>query len=375
MRYELSKLPLKTLFGPVAAATAALARLDERIARSAVGEGWIARSHFADACASLWVDGELVQLEDLVLHDAGMGIRAPTHELTIAHDVLRTRRRILGHPPGWAVSGAGLRRLRTVSDGAADGSGETDAEPVADARAGSGRIGSVSGSEGDDCGADPLAQELAALDAVLARSDAVLAGRAPAPRRDSEPLVYEPDWDEAQRLDEWRAVLNETEGLPPVLQAALALDAWNQLQVLQHAGWLGRLSSASLLRDGGVATAHLATINLGLRAVPFERRRHRDRNTRLMAMVEGLRHAAELGLKDHDRLLLARQGFERKLAGRRTSSRLPQLIELVLSRPMVSAAMIAEELGITMQGAARIVGELGLRELTGRERFRAWGVI
>lgn len=40
--------------------------------------------HFADACASLSIDGELVQLGDLVLHDAGHDIRTPTHELTIA---------------------------------------------------------------------------------------------------------------------------------------------------------------------------------------------------------------------------------------------------------------------------------------------------
>ena len=69
----------------------ALARLDERVARSSVGAGWIERSHFVDACASLWIDGELVHLEDLVLHDAGQDIRTPTHELTIARDVLRSR--------------------------------------------------------------------------------------------------------------------------------------------------------------------------------------------------------------------------------------------------------------------------------------------
>jgi hypothetical protein len=57
-----------------------LVRLDERIARSPVGAGWIERMHFADACASLWIDGELVHLEDLALHDAGADIRArPTN--------------------------------------------------------------------------------------------------------------------------------------------------------------------------------------------------------------------------------------------------------------------------------------------------------
>jgi hypothetical protein len=81
MLYDLAKLPLQSVLRPIADAAAALARLDERIARSPVGEGWIERSHFADAAASLWIDGELVHLEDLVLHDAGSDIRTPTHEL------------------------------------------------------------------------------------------------------------------------------------------------------------------------------------------------------------------------------------------------------------------------------------------------------
>lgn len=52
-------------------------RGDERIARSAVGSGFLGRQGFADACASLWIDGELVHLEDLVLHDATRDIRTP----------------------------------------------------------------------------------------------------------------------------------------------------------------------------------------------------------------------------------------------------------------------------------------------------------
>jgi predicted transcriptional regulator len=67
--------------------------------------------------------------------------------------------------------------------------------------------------------------------------------------------------------------------------------------------------------------------------------------------------------------------MQHRVSGRRTSSKLPQLIDLVLSKPMVSAAIIAAELGITPQGALKIAGELNLRELTGRGRFRAWGVI
>ncbi|MNV31676.1 HTH DNA binding domain protein [compost metagenome] len=80
-------------------------------------------------------------------------------------------------------------------------------------------------------------------------------------------------------------------------------------------------------------------------------------------------------MKEHDRLTHARERMMRKLAGRRSSSRLPELVELVVSRPVVSAAMIVKELGTTPQGAIGLANQLELREVTGRGRFRAWGML
>ena len=80
-------------------------------------------------------------------------------------------------------------------------------------------------------------------------------------------------------------------------------------------------------------------------------------------------------MKEHDRLALARTLMERQLGGHRRSSNLPELVELVMARPLVSAGMVAKALDVTPQAARRIVLELGLRVMTGRGRFRAWGIL
>lgn len=374
-------LPWSQIAGPLAAAEDALARLDERLARSPVREGWIARTHFSDAAAALWLEGELVHLDDLVLHDAGMDVRAPTHELTRAHAVLRTRRRIADAKPDWALSVAGLAGLR--------GRGEQgDREEERGNR--NEEEDEVRDREDEDSEADAperfrvapaddrMADIFAAVDAAIAQADRTLAGetadrRPKRPERD--PLVYDLDWDEDERLDAWRAVVDQTRNLPPALATAIAADAWHALEPLQHSPWLGRLLAAALLQARGKARSHLPCLHDGLKAIPCERRRPRDAASRLAVQLEAIAAAAEAGLKDHDRWQTARTLLARKLAGRRSTSRLPALIDYVLARPIVSAGMIAQELRITPRAAQDLVGELGLREATGRDRYRAWGVL
>ncbi|MGB3388587.1 MAG: RHE_PE00001 family protein [Pseudaminobacter sp.] len=351
------------------ATTEVLVRLDERLARSPVREGWIERSHFHDAVAALWVEGELVHLEDLVFHDAEMDQRRPTHELTRAHAVLRKRRRILSQPRDWAFGREGLRELTGQRD-------ETGAILSEDDREGEGEH-AVAAEAPDD---DVLAQEFAEIDALLARSSRLPSGATVPPRRvpqDDNRLTvfFDEDWDEAGRLAEWRDVLDRTRHLPLALRAALALDAWNDIEVLQRGAWVGPLLVAALVRQEGLAAHHLPCLHLGAKKIPRERRHARSRSDRLLAWIDAMYEAASAGLKEHDRLLLAKGQMERVLRGRRATSKLPALLDLVLSRPLVSTSMIQDTLEVSRQGALDLVDALNLREMTGKESFRAWGVL
>jgi hypothetical protein len=372
-------LPWTQIAGPLAAAEDSLARLDERLANSPIRDGWIARTHFTDACASLWLEGELVHLDDLVLHDAGRDVRAPTFELTRARSVLRIRRRIADAKPDWALSPAGLDSLRGRR-----GQGNRE-ERKDDRKAGEGRfVGDDEDGDHDSADLDGplgiietdphLAAAFAAVDAANARAERTLVDQDHRqPERD--PLLYDLDWDEDARIEDWQRVVDQTRTLPPALAAAITADAWDRIEPLQHMPWLGRLLASAVLRARGKTRWHLSCLHAGLKTVPRERRRSSDPASRLLTQFEAMTAAADAGLKDHDRWLNQRTLLTRKLVGRRTTSKLPALLDYMLARPIASAGMIAAELKITPRAAQDLVAELGLREATGRGRYRAWGIL
>ena len=215
----------------------ALARLDERLRSSPVAEAFALRAYFHDACAALWRVGEFVQVEDLILHDAGMDTRSPTHELVRTHAVLRARRRIVDHEPSWALTTPRLSVLRGQwsTEGLGESGGvKTKYADRDDDDLPQFQYGDHESMEG---------HEFAEIDALLARTSKVdKPPEAPNFARENFGLIYDQDWDERARLSEWRQGLEETSALPPLMAAGLAFDAWETIEPLQHGAWLGPLA-------------------------------------------------------------------------------------------------------------------------------------
>ena len=94
--YDLPELPWENIAGRLEPITISILRFDARLEASGLAAGWQSRCDMTEAVRALLLDGHLVDVGDLVLHDAGMDVRHPTHELTRAAAALRARRTATG---------------------------------------------------------------------------------------------------------------------------------------------------------------------------------------------------------------------------------------------------------------------------------------
>ncbi len=396
IHYRITRAECQALLAGCAAAAEtaaiAIARCDERLARTApdLAEGVRQRGHAFEAQALIALAGGLCPLEDLVLHDAGMDVRSPTHEITRAGAILDERRRLARRAPAEILSSSALRQRLGLSE--AQLPEEPVAAPVATNRASAPWVRGYLERDDDeyrvdeddtgvedepDLTTDPAFAE---IDALLARTRKKLdswndlssdAGRKNLSLRD-------PGYDAAGRCERWFAVLEEGRGLPAAVAAALALDAWLALQPSERSGELGFALAATALRQRGLAQAHLPTLGLGLRRGRFRWNPHQALSVRIGGLLGALTEAAAFAQADCDRLAVARELMLRKCENRRGSSKLAELVGLFVASPLVNVQMAAARLGVSPQAVEAMLRELGAslpRERTGRKRYRAWGIV
>jgi hypothetical protein len=366
--YALPELPWEHIAGRLEQLTISILRFDARLEASGLGAGWQSRCDMTEAVRALLLDGQLVDVGDLVLHDAGMDVRHPTHELTRAAAALRARRTALARKAPWPLSIDGLAALRGiggVTETSVRAKGNKKPDPEDDA---------AYPSYAND--ADPWKAHFAEIDALLDRTNKVLAGETPLPRSRS-PLVYDPDQDEAEAEDLWLDVVQRTSGWPAIAAASVAWNAWLDLNLYTRLPWLGLIMAASILRARGL-TGHLLPLAAGFKQSKFRPQGREGAAEQLEGFCQVLEEALVLAHKDLDRLVLARELMSRVTARTRSNSRLPELVELFLSRPLVTVPLAAKLLKVTPKAVDLMLAQLGgalPRELTGRTRYRAWGIV
>jgi Protein of unknown function (DUF1612)/HTH DNA binding domain len=366
--YDLPELPWEIIAGRLEPITIAILRFDARLEASGLSAGWQSRCDMTEAVRALLLDGHLVDVGDLVLHDAGMDVRHPTHELTRAAAALRARRTAMARKAPWPLSIDGLGALRGLSSMAGD-------QPVRS----KGKRPDPDDEEAyppyaND--ADPWKAHLAEIDALLDRTSKVLAGETPLPKNRSH-LVYDPDQDEAEAEDLWLDVVKRTSSWPAIAAAAVAWNAWLDLNLYTRLPWLGLVMAAAILRARGL-TSHLLPLAAGFKQSKFRPQGREGAREKLEGFCQVLEEALAIAGKDLDRLILARELMARVTAKTRSNSKLPELVDLFLSRPLVTVPLAAKLLKVTPKAVDLMLAQLGgalPRELTGRTRYRAWGIV
>lgn len=345
---------LRRLFCTLSTAETELARLDVRLGSCHWAEGFLARTAIHETLAAFWNQGRLVVLQDLVLHDAGLDQRLPDPDLTAAQSALIRRRRAA------RLSADELRTWPIV------------AKLIGRRRPGAGR--------------GPSPALVAPLASLPRRPAPAPWWEEPAHPALSPPLGFlalmTPQVDLTLDQDEdvfahWAEPPPDLSSWPPLIAAAVRLDLWAQLEPLTHAADVGPLIVEAELRAHRRLSAAPLSVEAGRRILSRKGRRWRREEPALERAVfwlDAIALGAQAAASELDALSIAHQRIARLLSGRRSTSRLADLGDLLLRSPVVTAAHAAKALHISPQAARALFKTLGsvAHEVTGQASYRAW---
>ena len=309
----------------LAAASAALARLDDRLAGSAPAmvEGWRARAFIHEAAASARLNGDFADADELRLADAGALDRPPDPELGQALLILQMIRSAARRHPRQMFTPlrlAALARLRL---------NRSDPDPrlpvwLQDRLSEPGEIRASLGK---------------ALDPVA--------------------------------VERWK-----TEA--PLMAAADIIHRWHDARAAERVGAAaGRVLASAWPARSGATNGLVLMPSVGFLGHASEYRPDWGRRWTSACLRASLR-SAEWGLRLHTDLVLVRRRLLESAGGRRATSRLPALIDRLVAVPSLSAAHAAVSLGMTDRASRSLLEDLHaggmIREVSGRGSFRVYAV-
>lgn len=298
----------------------ALSKIVERARLSDLGAAWAHRLLYRNACAAMQAQQCLIYLEDLVLLDghAFAGVMSP--ELSCGLGLFKFWETAM------QVDAASLLR--------ADMPGETP-RLLASAVAGD--------------------------------------GRGAAERPD---FFWDPDWDQAGRIQRWREVWRATDQLHPLLAAGIVWDAWHTLQPEQQGTWRSTLLAALVLRARAKTRHLLLPLDTGQKISKKSWSGRLSFAERMAIFLDIAECAIKSAGSELDALIGAKERMLLRVRDARKNSRVRDLIDLMMARPLVSIPLAVKELGLSKQALRLMIGRLGstAREITDRRRYRYWTV-
>ncbi len=301
-----------------------LARLDERMRRSEpiVQRGLLARTVYREAQSLVGLSGRLIHLVDLVLFDLDANVQMSSDASVLGRKYLAQLRRLS------RLGSDALVSEKVIS--------EISGLPVVLG------IGQSNDREPDE------------LDSAVSELKQLVQGSGP-------------------QIGEW---YREIENLPVVFGSLVLLDAWQW-----HEGSpkteIAPLLCSGYLRAHGFSRL-LPPVAYGLWNSKVRWDRHSPPALRLASLASNLERSATLTMAELDRLILARASMERRSEGGPRRGSLKALADLFVEIPAVTVELAAKRLSITPQAVLQLMKRLDSArppELTGRSRYRVWGVI
>lgn len=343
--YTIPSSDKSELLNSIVNAVQLVMRYDSEVTHSEFNEGLKKREHFYSAVSSVFLQGGLVELNDLVLRNHDADVSIPHQDLTDAKEILDARCLIDTKKREWIFE---------------ENSSQLTSKQV--------------NFEIDKTPANEFSKQMLDIDVILERTNKILQNPQTLEIRPGRLKQLLKPQNHDQQWDEWQNVIKITRDETPVLRSALLLDAWSILNPIPNKPWLGyEYANAALRID--LKLHHLPAITTGLRQISRNARKSDNRLKRLKAYIDAYALSTVDASRNYQKIMTRYKNMYALISDMRASSKIKTFIDYIINNPVITTPKAAMDLDISQMGILKMLKILRLREITGRSRYRVWSII